>query len=58
MPNVIYYSAIEVVKILFGFLCLLHILNFYWLWMMVSGLLRRLKQTKHDKDNKINYKVE
>lgn len=45
-------------KILFGFLCCLHILNVFWFWLMIKGVIRRFSMKKEDRNNKIYVKVD
>jgi hypothetical protein len=39
------------------FLVVLHILNFFWLWLMVKGIYRRVTVSKQDLAKSQEYKV-
>ncbi len=52
-----HFSAIGVIKILFAFLCVLQILNLFWFWLMIKGLIRRLTESAEDRKKKTYFKI-
>lgn len=56
-----HFSAIGVVKLLFAFLCVLQILNLFWFWLMIKGLIRRMAESTKDHEDmkkKTYYKID
>jgi len=51
-------SAQGVVRILTVFLIGLAFLNLFWFYQMISGLLRRMKDSKETRKNKVYNKIE
>lgn len=47
-------------NIITAFLCIIHVLNHYWVWRMISGVFGRLFLQKKGTDNSkiVHYKVE